>query len=291
MSEIFGEIVACLFVGAVEGVMDASLRNQQEAASQRKLLAAESTRNASACAAIGVGVCTRIPHDAIQQQFRMKQHSGNTASPTVMFGVDVTSKADGATWRVYKRYNDFFKLWLELASDRNRLGSQPLAGFPRKHFGPCEGEKLQRRREMLELWLHNEISLASQGFNSFAAKELETFLECDVHKKNMPASLTVPEVALDSPSVRGTSLQYSRPAEVSVPDPMPMGAPVRDQSCGSSSQTMEIQIPHGVEAGQCIAVNLPNGVQRKLTVPQGAVSGSYVLLHFDEMSGDLLMLD
>ena len=65
------------------------------------------------------------------------------------FAVDVISES-GASWRVMRRYTDF----LELKDQLGHVSSSfPAARFPKKHCFSCEGQKLEMRREALELWL------------------------------------------------------------------------------------------------------------------------------------------
>jgi hypothetical protein len=66
------------------------------------------------------------------------------------FIVEVTPNSGGAPWRVLHRYNDFDQL---RSSGGQHCRDMLRANFPRKHLTGCSGERLQKRRAALDLWL------------------------------------------------------------------------------------------------------------------------------------------
>ena len=67
-----------------------------------------------------------------------------------------------------------------------------------------------------------------------------------------------------------------------VPPPQqPSYAPIVPQApqMHSEKRTVEIEIPHGVKAGNQITVNLPNGKTVKVTVPNGMHAGNKLTIN------------
>ena len=56
-------------------------------------------------------------------------------------------------------------------------------------------------------------------------------------------------------------------------------APPAPQQTQPEKRTVEIEIPHGVKAGNQITVNLPNGKTVKVTVPKGMHAGNKLTIN------------
>jgi hypothetical protein len=91
------------------------------------------------------------------------------------FAVDVFPSNGGAPWRVMRRYNHFRDL-ASMLDSRNG----PVR-FPRKHWSDCEGSKLERRRQGLEIWLSRTI-MSAQKNNQHWIPFLRSFLERSAYR-------------------------------------------------------------------------------------------------------------
>lgn len=90
-----------------------------------------------------LGVCgVRLPAAFLEERASVR-----------FFAIDVASE-EGRAWRVMRRFNDFWQLKEQLGPSARKL---PGAPFPRKLLFACSGDKLEQRREQLELWLGSVI--------------------------------------------------------------------------------------------------------------------------------------
>jgi len=150
------------------------------------------------------------------------------------------SKADGTTWRIRSRYSDFRKLCGTIdkadresrpsfseylcQEDKNKLYTfwmKTSKLFPIQHFRSCQGDRLERRREMLELWLPTVLEFMCEWCRCSkappGAEALTTFLVCHEHIHPfvpLPGLETTPQVDSHSSTAH---LEQQRPAEVSMP--------------------------------------------------------------------------
>lgn len=115
-----------------------------------------------------------------------------SANGITYFTIHVVRESGGDAFRVTKRYSDFHCLAVKLSFLRN---------FPRKHLRVCTGDKLEKRRKQLELWL--KTALQHQHF--LRRSLLREFL--------LPSVATAPFVDPVPSPVAGTPLR-----SLQVPD-------------------------------------------------------------------------
>lgn len=248
----------------------------------------------------------RIPREAMQC------HGG-----VQYFGIDVVQSSTSSTWRVMKRYRDFYHLNKYL----RQLGpAWTVPRFPRKHFFGCTGEKLEERRRLLEMWLQGVLSNAVSMSVIIWARPLHGFFGTTSITMPQP---TIPAVILPQgaqtnvpiapvgqaprfPTAASGTLPLQEeaptPRLVSVRTPSPTGryvappaasrpapplVPESPTSPSTPSGMMQIQIPEGVVAGQIIDVAMPDGRQAQLKIPEGSAGGSSLTLWFDAISGTI----
>lgn len=233
-------------------------------------------------AAPALPVSVTIPREAMQ-------HRG----ATLFFTVVVQPLDGGAPWTVSKRYNDFYYLnaFLRGAKPHNwdltacATHLNPNAIFPRKHITGCEGWKLENRRAKLEAWLMRVVCQSHVQWQ----RPVQAFLECNRYQPplqvaTMPVSAGPDAIPLAAPATPSAGV-YLPAVPQAAKEARP---PLPNQQQG---ETMEIQIPNGVQAGEVIGVTVPDGRQATITVPQGMASGSSLLLWFEPVSGTLFTLD
>eukprot|EP00438_Fugacium_kawagutii_P004757 Skav203094 [mRNA] locus=scaffold447:165798:183615:+ [translate_table: standard] len=97
----------------------------------------------------------RLPATLLEERgsvrfFAVDPYRQRCGGPWFRSLIDVTSE-EGRSWRVLRRYNDFWQLKEQLGQS-----SRHLPGAP-KHLFACSGAKLEERREQLELWLSSVI--------------------------------------------------------------------------------------------------------------------------------------
>jgi len=63
------------------------------------------------------------------------------------------------------------------------------------------------------------------------------------------------------------------------------------QSAQAPGEILEIQVPQGVQAGQVIAITVPDGRQATIKLPNGVVPGSALTLLLDSATGTLSAVD
>merc|ERR1719456_710236 len=102
--------------------------------------------------------------------------------------------------------------------------------FPRQHFRSCQGDRLERRREMLELWLPTVLEFMCEWCRCSKAPEgaeaLKTFLACHEHIHPfvpLPGLETTPQVDSHSSTA---DLEQQRPAEALMPTLSPSAPPL-----------------------------------------------------------------
>jgi len=114
------------------------------------------------------------------------------------FGIDVTAVHGGATWRVYRRYSEFHRVYC----DANRPFNEHFP--PKTFFPPTEPSDLEIRRQKLELWLRTltrallagplRLVTGSLPAGSYEIDgPLRAFLEYDQHKPSIKPKRDVPE--------------------------------------------------------------------------------------------------
>jgi len=70
------------------------------------------------------------------------------------FGVRVALPPPGVSYKVLRRFNEFRNLNSDLVARHQQV---PGAKLPRKHAFGCKGEKLEKRRRQLEVWLQTSM--------------------------------------------------------------------------------------------------------------------------------------
>lgn len=262
-----------------------------------------------------VAVSVRIPREAMQHRGRV-----------LYFGIDVIP-LDGATgWRVFKRYTDLANLNAQLSTSQGprnpRLTAvashlSPSKPFPRKHLTGCQGVQLEERRAKLEIWLMS----AMRHNNGYWTGYLQNSLECWRHQPLLTANTAIaanptmtaltnlartPSLAATTPAT--SNALVSRPQASLATPAMPAQPAVAPQTdlkgtsevqmsanpCTPSVQrpceTMEVEIPAGILAGQMLGVTVPDGREATIRIPEGSEPGSTLLLSFDPASGTLSRL-
>jgi len=222
MAEIIGEILQVFLVGAhVVAEADHVLAPRGRPSNQSQ----QNPPN-TAPLLVGMDITTKIPREAVQQQL-------DSEGQFMVFAVDVTSKADGKTWRICRRYSDFRKVHEELRDQCREYRSWDMhcgavlgfvgTLFPTKYVGPCQGDRLERRRQKLEIWLQTVLEFVRER-SIVGIPALATFLACHEHlhpfppfPKAGPALETTPQVVSHSSTADGRSREHWRPAEASMP--------------------------------------------------------------------------
>ena len=121
-----------------------------------------------------------------------------------------------------RRYSDFYRLRKEVKRSR---------GFPGKLWFGCEGARLELRRQRLEKWLSELISLYQNGVPSHLAKDLHNFLY--QNSFTAPAAPAAPvgafSVTVPSGAKPGQELTVRSPEGVQLRIQVPegMGSSVR----------------------------------------------------------------
>merc|ERR1712166_1631390 len=79
------------------------------------------------------------------------------------------------------------------------------------------------------------------------------------------------------------TINYNGNSSAAAPPQQPSYAPIVPQApqMHTEKRTVEIEIPHGVKAGNQITVNLPNGKTVKVTVPNGMHAGNKLTINYD----------
>eukprot|EP00913_Durusdinium_trenchii_P020443 g19205.t1 len=207
--------------------------------------------------------------------------------------------ANGSTWKVLRRYNDFNAF--RRALRRYRVHHY----FPGKLWLGCEGPRLEARRRSLELWAQHVML---RHFANGVPRQLQN--EFDLFLRRGQGSITTPSgfapaitdaggtFAIEVPPgvVAGQELTVRSPDgssfRITVPQGMgpgsilqvqPQGrqqasisdatASMKDQTDGASEprKTMlSISVPDGVSSGQTLAVQVPDGRELTVVVPPGA---------------------
>ncbi|CAE7864179.1 CML6 [Symbiodinium sp. KB8] len=151
------------------------------------------------------------------------------------FAVDVISES-GASWRVMRRYTDF----LELKDQLGHVSSSfPAARFPKKHCFSCEGQKLEVRREALELWLRRATEHPRSSAEWLGP--LRRFLESG-------RKFITTESSASAPAANNDQME--------------------------DDTLLEVLVPPGVRGGQLLTVSMPDGNMKTITLPKDAVCGS-----------------
>lgn len=177
-----------------------------------------------------LGVCgVRLPAALLEERASVR-----------FFAIDVTSE-EGRSWRVMRRFNDFWQLKEQLGPSARKL---PGAPFPRKLLFACSGDKLEQRREQLELWLGSVIQQPRADWIGV----LRVFLQTGRQMIDLP---TPPQHRQDRQALEA-----------------------------AQDWRVEIEVPSHVSTGQLLAVSLPDGRSLNFTVPKG-VSGSKIELKYD----------
>jgi len=162
----------------------ASKATHASGGSQRTFQASEQPR-VTAAVAVSVG----LPREAMQWR-----------GGTLHFGIDVLPAGGGASWRVMKRYNDFYSLNSHLQqagpsrSDLTSVATHLVgAPFPRKHLTGCAGQKLEARRQKLELWLQKIVRESQSEWT----RPLQHFLD---YLQHQPAGSAPLQAATSMPA-------------------------------------------------------------------------------------------
>jgi hypothetical protein len=173
---------------------------------------------------------------------------------------------DGQTYRVLRQFSDF--------EDLHRVTGQVSfhgAAFPPKKglfsFGKVQGLELEERRKSLEAWLQRlAADVRSQPGQQWSRP---------LHKFLSDGRLVVPSAPTTLPSAPTTQPQHNQAA-------------VETNETNEAGQMLAVTIPNGVVAGQTIAVNVP-GVEAPVTfqVPEGYKAGAELRLWFDPKDGTL----
>lgn len=212
---------------------------------------------------------------------RLTAEAAEWRDKVLFYAVDV-SPEHGAAWRVMRRYNDFFSLRRLLGLSSRAF---PGAPFPPKELFCCAGQRLEDRRQALELWLRRAL----EGPSSAGAwlRPLRDFLEAGrqpivAEGPPVPATVAVPA------SLPPTALTLPPPA-AQAPSllPPPAAGPATGPEEAEEVELLQIEIPPGVSAGQLLGVNLPNGQQLVLPVPSGLSAGATLELLYDTAAGTL----
>eukprot|EP00435_Cladocopium_sp_Y103_P057138 s822_g19.t1 len=175
-----------------------------------------------------LGVCgVRLPAAFLEERASVR-----------FFAIDVMSE-EGRAWRVMRRFNDFWQLKEQLGPSARKL---PGAPFPRKLLFACSGDKLEQRREQLELWLGSVVQQPRADWIGV----LRVFLQTGRQMIDFPTPPAEDRQALEA---------------------------VQDWR-------VEIEVPSHVSAGQLLAVSLPDGRSLNFTVPKG-VCGSKIELKYN----------
>uniref|UniRef100_A0A7S1EXN0 PX domain-containing protein n=1 Tax=Noctiluca scintillans TaxID=2966 RepID=A0A7S1EXN0_NOCSC len=173
------------------------------------------------------------------------------------FGVDAMED-DGVTYRVMRQYSDFEGLFRQ--TGRTTFYD---AAFPAKPARvQIDSPQMEDLRRGLEKWLRRMASdpRSQPGQQWFAS--LRKFLA--EGRLTMPSAPNAPPVS------------FSQPGSA------------REEPQEANGQELVITIPHGVVAGQVIAVNVPGtDVQLTVEVPSGYKSGSDLRLWYDPATGSL----
>jgi hypothetical protein len=207
------------------------------------------------------------------------------------FAVEVCPEDGRAPWRVMRRYNQFNSL-------ASNLGAYQLseAPFPRKHLTGCEGAKLERRREGLEVWLSRVLKGAFK--NPAWIPELRSFLEVDLHSAHSTprdtAYSTPRETAYSSPAetISSTGGATSWPgAGMSSPACTPPSSPSPKNAMSyGEGVVLEIEVPVDVAPGQFLSVIMPDAKQTLLMMPDGALDGQTLKVWHDTSYGTLHLM-
>jgi hypothetical protein len=182
-----------------------------------------------------------------------------TTNGITFFAIEVEPRGGKPAWRILKRYSEILGLATSL---------HLCAKFPRKHLGKCDGDKLEKRRAKLELWL--TMALEAQEVHPWMRPLLREFLQVREDVAEQTATPMSPSENSDSASA---------PPDMAEPKPI-----------SPEMLTLEIEIPAGVETSQCIQVNVPDGRHALVTVPEGYSSGMTLQFEFNVQDGTLSIL-
>eukprot|EP00929_Paragymnodinium_shiwhaense_P061560 TRINITY_DN3074_c0_g2_i2.p1 TRINITY_DN3074_c0_g2~~TRINITY_DN3074_c0_g2_i2.p1 ORF type:complete len:369 (+),score=60.77 TRINITY_DN3074_c0_g2_i2:96-1202(+) len=232
---------------------------------------------------------------SVRLQPQLVEQRGSVA----FFGIDITPDDGGSTWRVFRRYNDFYALHNNLGA---RAQSYPDAPFPRKHMFGCAGQKLEDRRRGLECWLQRCVE--TPGVTAQWTRYVRDFLETG-------RQFIAPGMGAAAYHAQPTAVyQAAAPAQAAVAVPPPVQPPSNAPGAGRAAYasapveaspepatpsdtddtTLEITVPAGVSAGQILGVTVPDGKQINWTIPEGVLAGSSVELFYDATHGTLTRL-
>jgi len=108
------------------------------------------------------------------------------------------------------------------------------------------------------------------------------------------ADLRVPDGAVPGSSILLTldALSWTINGTLSALDRAPTDGPSAAGSAGDGAggQTVDVQLPAGIAAGQLLGVLVPDGRQINFTVPSGTAEGSSLQLWFDPSTGTLMSM-
>jgi len=194
------------------------------------------------------------------------------------FWVEVMSES-GSRWRVMRRYNEFLALQRQLGPSSENL---PGAPFPGKSFLKCSGEKLEVRRRGLEIW----IGMAIRNPNCAGPwlRPLRQFLEAG-REMIAPGPVVPTSAPGQAAPVAPPAAAPPLPAPATGHSDAPAGVAEDDDG-----NILEIEIPAGINAGQLLAVTVPDGRQVNVAVPEGYCGGSKLELWYDSVTGTLTPL-
>jgi len=236
------------------------------------------------------------------------------------YAVHVTPET-GAAWRIMRSYKEFEDLYCKIGRQ-----SFPACPFPQSlekmasgdrrydfgmGLGTCvnckakcknRGDKetrtvycsdcypqrfpdpavLQTQHNQLELWLKSVVGHgSSQGPWKVA---LKGFLEAGRE--------FISAAPAQSSAVSSAKAPAPTPQQAAYTQPSPPTAPETAlEQHDEKGEMMSIEIPAGLKAGQVIAINVPDGKQVQLTVPEGHQGGDTLSLWYDSVAGTLTPVD
>jgi hypothetical protein len=209
----------------------------------------------------------------------------------LFFGVEVVPVC-GKSWRVMKRYSDFYDLNQYL----HNSGASPSSltsmekppwlfsgsdgAFPRKHVFSCEGARLESRRQRLEAWLQKVV----RGKHCSWAVPLRGFLDSSLRH----ACQVSESIAIQAGIVQATS---GLPTDMEMTNLKPGSKPPSLRSFQGPGVTLQILVPEGARAGQSVPIGVPGGREINFVLPKRATGGSLLRLWFDRATCTLTRME
>lgn len=196
------------------------------------------------------------------------------------FAIDIAAQG-GATWRVMRRYNQFHTLREDLERIRGLFQDTK---FPGKTFLSCSGQKIEQRRQELEVWL-------SRTLHTLGAEHAQTrpvwqelllrFLEPQHTGSVVPTP--------SAPPAESEALFASAPLGPSAPPAEESLADGAEESANDAAM-LEVTVPPEMHAEQVFGVEVPGGEVVPLTLPNWAAGCKRLQMQYSEATGVLVIV-